>query len=115
MSAAAPGQASAAVEPWRAAWMAFREAAGFDYADDRAPDDELDAQWIAAWTAAAQAVLNQAFPGLRKQADEAKGQVRQLRTLVREICRFAENDLAGNIGIRPSDIRSWRDRAGIEP
>jgi hypothetical protein len=51
-AAVTPGQAD---EPWRAAWLAFREAAGFDYAADRAPDDELDAQWIAAWKAAAKA------------------------------------------------------------
>ena len=48
---------AATPEPWRAAWMAFRDAAGFDTAADRAPDDELDAQWIAAWTAAAQAAI----------------------------------------------------------
>ena len=46
-------------EPWRATWLAFREAAGFEYADDRTPDDELDAQWIASWKAAAQAAIGE--------------------------------------------------------
>ncbi len=52
-SGATPGQA-APVEPWRAAWDAWRTAGGFGPAPDTG-DDEVDDRWRKAWTAAAQA------------------------------------------------------------
>lgn len=49
---ATPGQA--APEPWRATWMAFIDAAGFEKRP-LAEGDELDPQWRASWEAAAKA------------------------------------------------------------
>jgi DNA-binding transcriptional MerR regulator len=79
----AAGQA-APVEPWRAAWTAFRDASGFDTSADRAPDDELDAQWIAAWKAAAQAAIDAA----------TEGTIRALGFTLADIGRFIEAEVA---------------------
>jgi hypothetical protein len=76
----------APVEPWRAAWLAFREAAGFDYADDRAPDDELDAQWIAAWQAAAAALETQQLRLAREGRDSLKRRVLALAAEYGDAC-----------------------------
>ncbi len=58
VTAPTPGQAD---EPWRAAWMAFLDASGFDprlYVEG----DDLDPQWVAAWKATAQAAITAGAP-----------------------------------------------------
>jgi hypothetical protein len=54
MSEIFPESPPVQAEPWRAAWLAFTDAAGFTRVPPSA-DACLDPEWIAAWTAAAKA------------------------------------------------------------
>jgi hypothetical protein len=87
--------------------MAFRDASGFDTTADRAPDDELDAQWIAAWKAAAQAAI------AARQPQPAPGEVAAIvDTAVKEwLDRRTATALATAPGI---DDREQGKRQGID-
>jgi hypothetical protein len=75
-----------------------------DIAADRVPDEGPDFAWDAigslerdSWEAAAQAVLNDAFPGLREQVRLAREDRDQLRKQVLDLAA----DLDGRCATRP--------------
>jgi hypothetical protein len=74
MTAVTPGQADP-LEPWRAAWLAYREAAGFDPRADLASDDEVDPTWRTSWESAARAAI---------QASPEAAELKRLRAALEE-------------------------------
>jgi hypothetical protein len=71
-----PGMPDA--EPWRAAWLAFTDAAGFTRVPPTA-DAHLDTEWIAAWTAAAKAGATAEVRLLRGTLALRDAEIEQLR------------------------------------
>lgn len=68
-------------EPWRAAWMAFVDASGFEPSAvrDLASGDDLDPEWKTAWEAAAKAAIDTGAPA---ELRAAMAETHRMRAIV---------------------------------